>query len=79
MSSSFMGISPAYGLWASAVLGRFQETVDLNLCIRYKKASTNLEEARLMGFGGGFEQEKPAKALLELGIFIATKDKGVNP
>jgi hypothetical protein len=61
------------------VLGRFQETVDLNLCIRYKKASTNLEEARLMGFGGGFEQEKPAKALLELSVFISTINIRVNP
>jgi hypothetical protein len=32
-----------------------------------------------MGISGGFEQEKPAKALLELRIFIATKDIRVNP
>jgi hypothetical protein len=56
-----------------------QETVDLKLCIRYKKASTNLEEARKMGFSGGFEQEKPAKALLELRVFISTITIRVNP
>jgi hypothetical protein len=56
-----------------------QETVDLRRCFRYKKASTNLEEACLMGFDGGFEQEKPARALLELGLFISIITLTVNP
>jgi hypothetical protein len=32
-----------------------------------------------MGFSGGFEQEKPARALLELSNFISTKILRVNP
>jgi len=32
-----------------------QETVDFKVLIRYKKASTKMEEACLMGFSGGFE------------------------
>jgi len=34
--------------------------------IRYKKASTEMEEACLMGFSGGFEQGKLVTALLQL-------------
>jgi len=45
--------------------------VDLNVRIRYRKASTNMEEACLMGFSGGFEQEKPVTALPELKEFIS--------
>jgi hypothetical protein len=37
----------------------FQESIDFRLYFRYKKASTRMEEAGLMGFSGGFEQEKP--------------------
>jgi hypothetical protein len=61
------------------MIGLLQEIVDLSRCIRYKKASTNLEEASLMGFSGGFEQEKPARALLELSKFISIKILRVNP
>jgi hypothetical protein len=32
-----------------------------------------------MGISGGFEQEKPAKALLELKVFISTINIRVNP
>ncbi len=32
-----------------------QETVDFKVLIRYKKASTKMEEVCLMGFSGGFE------------------------
>jgi hypothetical protein len=39
----------------------------------------NLEEACLMGFSGGFEQEKPARALLELSVFISVISIRVNP
>jgi len=31
------------------------ETIDFKALIRYKKASTKMEEACLMGFSGGFE------------------------
>jgi hypothetical protein len=31
------------------------ETIDFNVLIRYKKASTEMEEACLMGFSGGFK------------------------
>jgi len=30
-------------------------TIDFNVLIRYRKASTEMEEACLMGFSGGFE------------------------
>jgi hypothetical protein len=32
-----------------------QETVDFKVLIRYKKASTKMEEVCLMGFSGGSE------------------------
>jgi len=44
-----------------------------------KKPPRIWKKPYIMGISGGFEQEKPAKALLELRIFIATKDIGVNP
>jgi hypothetical protein len=53
--------------------------VDLKARIRYKKASTKMEEASLMGFSGGFEQEKPMTALLELKALIPAKQIRVNP
>ena len=31
------------------------ETVDFKVLVRYKKASTEMEEACLMGFSGGLE------------------------
>ena len=38
-----------------------------------------MEEAFLMGFSGGFEQGKPARALPELVNSISINIEGVNP
>lgn len=40
--------------------------IDFNFLIRYRKASTEMEEACIMGFSGGFEQGKLVTALPEL-------------
>ncbi|MBL7180089.1 MAG: hypothetical protein ISS65_07755 [Desulfobacterales bacterium] len=56
-----------------------QETVDFKLLIRYKKASTEMEEAYLMGFSGGSEEGKLVTALLQLDPRISIKTLRVNP
>jgi len=43
------------------------------------KASTEMEEAGLMGFSGGFEQGKLGPALLELDASLSAISKQVNP
>lgn len=41
--------------WIHTDFFAIQETVAFKVPIRYKKTSTEMEEACLMGFSGGFE------------------------